>query len=156
MVKNFGGNKGKKIARKDTFNVNKKTRLRTEEGEVYGITVRLLGNSQCHVLCNDNITRLCIIRKKFTGKHKSNNCLKESSWVLVGLRDWETSNDKIQKCDLLECYNDTDKDTIKKQSDTNVDILILEEKKIDGIDEIQEDTNILFTDEDDEIDFNDI
>lgn len=156
MVKNFGGNKGKKIARKDTFNVNKKTRLRTEEGEVYGITVRLLGNSQCHVLCNDNITRLCIIRKKFTGKHKSNNCLKESSWVLVGLRDWETSNDKIQKCDLLECYNDTDKDTIKKQSDTNVDILILEEKKIDGIDETQEDTNILFTDEDDEIDFNDI
>ena len=155
MVKNFGGNKGKKIARKDTFNVNKKTRLRTEEGEVYGITIRLLGNSQCHVLCNDNITRLCIIRKKFTGKHKSNNCLKESSWVLVGLRDWETSNDKIQKCDLLECYNDGDKDTIKKQSDTNVDILIQEEKKIDGIDETQEDTNILFTDED-EIDFNDI
>ena len=157
MVKNFGGNKCKKIARKDTFTSNKKTRLKTHEGETYGITIKLLGNSQCHVLCNDSIIRLCMIRKKFTGKHKPNNLLKERTWVLIGLREWETSNDKMEKCDLLECYNDNDKDIIKKQSDLIVDILINEEKKIDGISDIVED-NILFTDEEsqDEIDINDI
>lgn len=154
MVKNFGGNKGKKIARKDTFTTNKKTRLKTNEGETYGITIKLLGNSQCHVLCNDNIIRLCIIRKKFTGKHKSSNFIKEGTWILVGLRDWETPNDKLDKCDLLECYSDNDKDIIKNQSDLNVDILIQEEKKLEGINETVED-NILFTDED-EIDIDDI
>ena len=97
---------------------------------------------------------MCIIRKKFTGKHKSTNFIKEGTWILVGLRDWETPNDKLDKCDLLECYSDNDKDIIKNQSDLNVDILIQEEKKLEGINETVED-NILFTDED-EIDIDDI
>jgi len=53
--------KVKKVARKD--NVQKKTRLMTQDGEQYGMVTKMLGNSQCHVFCLDGTTRLCIIRK---------------------------------------------------------------------------------------------
>lgn len=141
-----GGNKGKKVARKD--NIQKKIRLMTEEGEQYGLVTKMLGNSQCHVFCLDGNTRLCIIRKKFTGKHKSQHFLKPGSWVLVGLRDWETNHkDKMDKCDLLECYSDSDKQIIGQQS--NVNVKCLEEKKLDGEEaphHVEEDT-IVFKEE---------
>ena len=144
MVKNqTGGNKGKKVARKDNVQV-KKIRLMSEEGEMYALVTKMLGNSQCTVFSLDGKLRLCIIRKKFTGKHKSQHFLKPGSWVLVGLRDWETNHkDKMDKCDLLECYNENDKQTICQQSNVNVDILTLEEKKIDG-DELEKIDNIVF------------
>jgi translation initiation factor 1A len=148
MVKNQnGGNKGKKVARKDNAPVNKKVRLMSEDCEIYAVVTKMLGNSQCHVYCLDGIIRLCIIRKKFTGKHKHQHLLKPGSWVLIGLRDWETKNkDKIDKCDLLECYNEADKHIICQQSNVNVEILTLEEKKIEG-NEIEENNDIVFTDE---------
>ena len=141
MVKNQnGGNKGKKVARKDTGPVHKKVRLMSE-GEMYAVVTKMLGNSQCNVLSLDGKVRLCMIRKKFTGKHKHQHFLKPGTWILVGLRDWETNHkDKMDKCDLLECYNESDKQTICQQSNVNVDILTLEEKKIEGED-------IVFTDE---------
>ena len=146
MVKNqTGGNKGKNIARKDC--VQKKTRLVNEEGEMYALVIKILGNNQCHVFCLDGNTRLCIIRKKFTGKHKHQHFLKSGSWVLVGLRDWETTrSDKMSKCDLLECYSYSDKQIICQQS--NVDMSILEGKKIED--------DIVFSDIVDEIDIEDI
>lgn len=153
MVKNqTGGNKGKKVARKDSAHV-KKVRLMSEEGELYALVTKMLGNSQCSVFCLDGKHRLCIIRNKFTGKHKSQHFLKPGSWVLVGLRDWETNHkDKMDKCDLLECYNENDKQTICQQSNVNVDILTLEEKKIEG-DALDQIDNIVFSDK---IDVDDI
>jgi hypothetical protein len=41
---------------------------------------------------------------------------------LVGLRDWETKSDKIEKCDLMEVYTDSDK---SKLLDTAVNFTIL-------------------------------
>lgn len=161
MVKNQnGGNKGKKVARKDNIITNH-IRYAKEEDEVYAIVTKMLGNSQCHVVCNDQITRLCIIRKKFTGKHKHSNFLKIGSWVLVGKRDWETTNNKIEKCDLLECYNENDKKKLLEQSDTNLEILVNQEKLIENNNEEEEDINIVFQEEndivsEDEIDINDI
>jgi initiation factor 1A len=127
MVKNqTGGNKSKQIARKDMGQT--KTRFVQQEGELYGMVTKILGNNQCHVLCLDKKTRLCIIRKKFTGKHKQQHFLKSGSWVLIGMRDWETTrSDKMDKCDLLECYSESDKQIICQQS--NVDMSMLEEKK---------------------------
>ena len=146
MVKNQnGGNKGKKISRKEP--VYKKVKLMTQEGEMYGIVTKMLGNSQCNVFCLDGKIRLCIIRKKFTGKHKHQNFLKPGIWVLIGLRDWQTNHkDKLEKCDLLECYNESDKQTICQQSNVNVEILTLEEKKIEG-EVVEKNDDILFTNE---------
>lgn len=148
VLNKTGGNKGKKVARKD--NVQRKTRLMVEEGEYYGVVTKMLGNNQCHVFCLDGHTRLCIIRKKFTGKHKSQHFLKPGTWVLVGLRDWETTHkDKMDKCDLLECYNDSDKHIISQQS--NVNVKCLEEKKLEGEEEVQpQEDDIVFKEEEEE------
>jgi initiation factor 1A len=139
MVKNQGGNKGKKIAAKHMFH---KIRLATE-GEVYAVVTKMLGNCRCHVVGLDGHTLMCIIRKKFTGKHRQ--LLQPGTWVLVGLRDWETPTDKLPKCDLLECYSEQDKQIIGKQSDLNVDRLIQEEKKME-CDEDEEPCEIIFSD----------
>tara|TARA_Y100001980_G_C14476476_1_gene255701 strand:+ start:389 stop:940 length:552 start_codon:yes stop_codon:yes gene_type:complete len=123
MVKNFGGNRGKKVARKHmTNNFNNKLRLAQEEGEVYGCVLKLLGNGMCHVNCleenNSSKTRLCIIRNKFRGRGKRDNTLSVGTYVLVGLRSWETVTDnKIEKCDLISVYNSGDFEKVKNSID---------------------------------------
>lgn len=123
MVKNFGGNRGKKVARKHiNNNFNAKLRLAQEEGEVYACVSKLLGNGMCHVNCLDNNkvskTRLCIIRNKFRGRGKRDNTLNIGTYVLVGIRSWETvSENKIEKCDLISVYNPGDVEKLKNQVD---------------------------------------
>jgi translation initiation factor 1A len=97
MVKNSGGNKAKRFAR---FNAPSTFRSAKEEGEIYGIIEKNMGNGICTVLCIDSITRLCILRKKFARLH-----VQPGTWVLVGLREFETKKDK---CDLLEVYTPAD------------------------------------------------
>ena len=82
-----------------------KLRTITEEGEEYAKILRIFGAENAEVLCNDGITRLCIIRKKFRGRRKKSNNLKVGGFVLVGLRTWEIINPKKKpKCDLLYVY----------------------------------------------------
>lgn len=113
---------GGKHAKKAGYVGPRKLRLLESDLERYAIVTKMLGNSMCHVKCADDVVRLCIIRNKFTGKHKGNNFLKPGSWVLVGLRDWETKSDKIEKCDLMEVYTESDK---SKLLDTAVNFTIL-------------------------------
>jgi initiation factor 1A len=113
---------GGKHAKKAGYIGPRKLRMLESDLERYAIVTKMLGNSMCHVKCADDVTRLCIIRNKFTGKHKGNNFLKPGSWVLVGLRDWETKSDKIEKCDLMEVYTESDK---TKLLDTAVNFTIL-------------------------------
>ena len=119
MVKNtVGGNKSKGQARKFVSGkeTNKNLRISTDEYEVYAQVSKTLGNGMCHVLCIDNKTRLCHIRGKFRGRGKKDNFIKNGSWILVGLRDWELEKDdtkKLQNCDLLEVYSDYDKEKLK-------------------------------------------
>jgi initiation factor 1A len=119
MVKNVTGGKH---AKKAGYVGPRKLRMLESDLERYAIVTKMLGNSMCHVKCADDVIRLCIIRNKFTGKHKGNNFLKPGSWVLVGLRDWETKSDKIEKCDLMEVYTESDK---SKLLDTAVNFMIL-------------------------------
>ncbi len=118
MVKNLtGGNKSKGMARK-AFNASKshsKLRKIEEEGEVYAVVIKILGGSRCCVLGMDKIERDCIIRGKFRGSKKRDNTVKPGVVVLVGDRDWESSvgTDKRPVCDLLEVYNDLDKERLK-------------------------------------------
>ena len=134
MVKNIKGGSGhKKFARKHT-NISKSNKLRVsiDEGEIYAIVTKILGNGMFHCHCIDGKLRLGHIRGKFTGRGKRDNIVEGGKWVLVGLREWDISSnkstiskehDKIQKCDLLEVYSDTDKQLLKESVIENWNIL---------------------------------
>jgi initiation factor 1A len=125
MVRNkTGGSKHKKQARKNdnqsTHTIITRLRNVKESCEMYAIVSRMLGHGNCYVKCNDGVTRLCIIRKKFRQRHKRSNMVQSGSYVLVGLRDWEVQAvHKIEKCDLLEVYDRKQHDDIKVDPDFN-------------------------------------
>jgi initiation factor 1A len=115
MVRNVtGGSKHKSQARKNVAprgGASGALRVVQEEGECFAQVERMLGGSNCHVKCVDGVTRICVIRGKFRGKGKRDNVLSVGSIVLVGMRDYESckSSDKLETCDLLEVYRETDK-----------------------------------------------
>jgi len=115
MVKNYGGNKAKGMARKNAGSGKEKTtRTSDDEFEMYAIVEKYHGNKMCDVLCIDGESRLCHIRGKFSGKGKRDNTVAKNTWVLVGIRDYETIKEgKKANCDLLDVYNDKDKETLK-------------------------------------------
>jgi translation initiation factor 1A len=137
-----GGKKGKQGGRK-TFTSNK-TILSTNEFEVYGLVVKMMGGKICEVKCQDDVVRLCHIRGAFSGKNKGSNFIRPGQWVLVGLREWSTDK---QHCDLLYMYSEREKEKIL-QTDT-LDILQTEDNRINQIDP---ETDLVITD----IDFEDI
>ena len=118
MVKNdAGGNKGKGVARKHVnaskCGGSKQLRMATDEAERYAVVSKMLGNGMCYVrhLSGGNADMLCIIRNKFKGRGKRDNILDSGSWVLVGMREWASKQDT---CDLLEVYNDGERDRLLK------------------------------------------
>lgn len=119
MVKNItGGSKHKGLARKEVNGSRAKSVLRTiqEDGELYAIIVKVLGGDRAAIVCMDNVERDCIIRGKFRGKKKRDNTLRPGVLVLVGDRDWASTNTGGKKkpvCDLLEVYSDIDKERLK-------------------------------------------
>lgn len=119
MVKNFGGNKNKRLARK-VISAPRDNRLRTPDpnqpDEQFACVSKMLGNGMCHVECGDNKTRICIIRNKFRGRSKRDNVISAGSFVLVDVRSWETGStakSKLEKCDLLEVYNPGEMERLK-------------------------------------------
>jgi len=124
MVKNTtGGSKTKGQARK-FVNAPRQTtniRLSNDENELYAQVSKMLGNGMCHVLCIDGKTRLCHIRGKFRGRGKRDNLIGNNTWLLIGLRDWESDkNDiKLNNCDLLEVYSPIDIDRLKSTVNEN-------------------------------------
>ena len=117
MVKNFGGKNSKKLGRKYVSSYNKggnKLRLVQDEDEQYACVLKMLGNGMCHVLCNDNVQRICIIRNKFRGRGKRDNNLSVGTYVMIGKRSWETNCDaENSKCDLVEVYNTNETKNLK-------------------------------------------
>ena len=128
MVKNTKGGSGhKKFGRKfTTAKPNNRLRVSLDEGEIYAIVTKMLGNNMFHCFCIDDVERLGHIRGKFTGRGKRENMIAPGTWVLIGIREWdmdkigEVSKDKKKKlpqCDLLEVYSETDKDRLKDTVD---------------------------------------
>ena len=113
MVKNQnGGNKGKKMGRKFmSAPVDKRIRLAEEEGEIYGVVTKLLGNGMFYVNDPDGKERLVIMRNKFRGRSKRDNSVAQGGWVLIGVREFESC--VKPKHDLLEVYNDMEKNKMK-------------------------------------------
>ena len=124
MVKNTtGGSKTKGQARKfaNAPRQSSNIRLSNDECEVYAQVTKMLGNGMCHVLCIDGKIRLCHIRGKFRGRGKRDNLIGNNSWLLIGLREWESEKDekKMQNCDLLEVYSPIDVDRLKNTVNEN-------------------------------------
>lgn len=125
MVKNTtGGSKTKGQARKFVTGAPKNTlRFSKDELEIYAQVTKNLGNGMCHVICIDGENRLCHIRGKFRGRGKRDNLIEMGTWLLVGLREWEMNStqkkDKLENCDVLEVYNDYDKQRLRDS--VNVD-----------------------------------
>ncbi len=112
MVKNTNGGKYAKKAKRSSLMqpIQAKTRIVSEEGEVYACVKKLLGNGRMEVLCIDNVVRQCHIPKKFR-YFKRDNIVRIGSWIMVGLRLWESNT---KNCDLLEVYAQYDVDYLKK------------------------------------------
>jgi translation initiation factor 1A len=136
MVRNVnGGSKAKGQARK--FATSSKSaralRVSTDESELYAQVTAYLGNGMCHVLCDDAITRLCHIRGKFRGRGKRDNLVATGSWLLVGLREWATeSKTKMQDCDLLEVYGESDKENLRDIKTVNWSIFVSNDRATAG------------------------
>ena len=140
VINSGGGNKGKHVARKFVKSGAgagiKTVRLVQDEGEMYAVVVKLFGNCMCKVMCFDGRSRLCIIRKKFTGRRKTDNIVSSGSVVLVGLQVYGSSgtssssssgtssssktnhgDSHLPRCDLLYVYNDQEKEKLRKVCD---------------------------------------
>jgi translation initiation factor 1A len=135
MVKNkFGGNKHKGFARKfANAKPDNKLRMSQNEFELYGIAIKMLGNNMFECMCIDGVSRLGHIRGKFAGRGKRDNMISIGTWVLIGLREWDTTKSddtkctkkKLQQCDLLEVYTDYDIERLKDNVDANWAVLVI-------------------------------
>ena len=152
MVKNkTGGNRHKKMASKNAKpSYKRKTRFSQCDDEIYGVIMQNCGGGHAMVLCQDNVQRLLVIRRKFSGRNKRDNKIDTNSIVLCGKRDWEVRCDKKkEKVDLLYVYSSDQNEELKTLfKKMNVyDILFQHLKK----DNKEDNDDIIFTnDVDDE------
>jgi initiation factor 1A len=135
MVKNTGGNKTKGQARKFVNSDDKKDTKKLRESEdpleIYSQVEKVLGNGMYNVICIDGKNRLCHSCGKFRGRNKKDNFVSLGTWLLVGLREYETggNNKKLQNCDLLEVYNDNEKERLKTTVNQDWSIFIKNDAK---------------------------
>lgn len=152
MVKNtFGGSSHKKFARSSCAPTTKAfLRTAREEGELYAYVNKMYGNGMCNVVDMNGKEYLCVIRGKFRGKNKKFNKLEIGTWLLVGLRGWEsTKKDQKQTCDLLEIYTKEEIDRLKSTVSGNWKT----ECETSVGDEVVLDSHVVFNSNDDEFEY---
>ena len=143
MVKNRKGGSGhKKQARKNINNTNRQIRLPKDPNEIYARVTRLYGNGMASILCQDGVTRLLIIRKKFKGRNRRDNQITLGGVILAGLRSWEVvAPNKEGKTDLLFVYSPAHIRELRK--DTTISPIIFgkpaSQKMVEGGFEITDD-----------------
>lgn len=146
MVKNkSGGSRHKKMARKNVKDYGRVMKMRyAGESEMYARVIKIYGQGNVDVMCNDKKVRLCVIRNKFRGRNKRDNMIKQDSMVLVGIREWQhMAANKKEKVDLLYIYSDSQIPDLKKTKEFNHDILA-------EISKDNEDDAVIFTHEEDD------
>ena len=108
--------KGKGKGKSNHNNDYGPARTPQEVGELFAVVSRIYGGENMGVTCSDGKERLCVIRRKFRGRHKRSNEVTIGSLVLVGLYDWATkTHGKKQKCDLLHVYSREQSRSFAKQ-----------------------------------------
>ena len=150
MPKNkLGGNRAKKMGRKySQVTIQKKTRYSKNPDEIYACCDKIYGGSQISILCSDGKSRLCFIRNKFRGRGRRDNQVSIGSWLLVGRREYETTKKGLEKCDLLEVYNEYDQRNLE-QNEVQINWNIF--KTVGQIESsIAIDNSIVFTDDTEE------
>lgn len=134
------GRRGKKNSTKG-FNMVNGVRLALADEELYAVCLKIFGGGMCSVKCEDGSTRTCVMRSKFRGRDKRNNMLSMGTWLLVGARDWEGSaHGKPAKCDLLEVYSQSEKETLIQTTERDI-------SQLTGIAERNSNTDFDFVDE---------
>lgn len=117
MVKNTqGGNKSKGFARKNLIKKDTSLRVSKENDEIYAQAVKVMGGSIASAIDTNGNPLRAHIRGKFRGRGKRDNFIGQGTWLLVGLHSWEGEKIKpgeIRNCDILEVYNETDKNKLK-------------------------------------------
>jgi translation initiation factor IF-1 len=106
MVRNINGGTGTKgIARKHQNNQSShgNSRLPSCDLEVIACVTKMLGNGMCSITTSTNLNLMGHIRNKFKGRHKRQNNITPLSFVLIGLRQWESVP---KNCDILYIYDE--------------------------------------------------
>lgn len=121
MVKNIsGGSKYKKMASKNFKNCNQKNlRIAEDENELYGIIIKKLGGGHVMVLGINGTEYMCHIGGKF-----KNERINLNDFVLIGLREWQSSNNKKNMTDLLEVYSENEKNKLIETNKNNWNVLL--------------------------------
>ena len=118
MVKNTGGNKSKKVARKNVGLNNsnsQEVRRVSDPCEMYAAITKIYSSRRCDVMGSDGNKYQCTVRGKFLkNKRGGNNALAPGVWVIIGFYDWEVRGDGSKTCDLLEIYSPIEKDKLKQ------------------------------------------
>jgi len=122
MVKNSGGNKSKKQARKSVVlpQATQNVRYVAETGEMYAVITNIYGGKTCQVMCDDGVSRRCTIRRKFMMARRGDNAIAAGTWIMAGLYDWEKRADGTQTCDMLEVYSAGERDKLKQTVNPNI------------------------------------
>ena len=167
MVKNTnGGSKAKGFARKHANNNNNNdVRVVEEEGEIYAVVTKMCGGGMFQCYGIDHVERLCHIRGSFSGRKKRDNIVVNGGWVLIGIREWDKKDEEVQmsssslkkvklpQCDLLEVYNDKDREKLMATVKENWKILIKNDPTRIGFDEDEDVIAFGQTEEDDDLGF---
>ena len=160
MVKNKKGGKGhKKMSSRHAKSTPQsyKLRLPQQDGEVIAQVMKTFGHGMVDVICNDGITRLCIIRKKFRGRNRRDNEIRLHSYILVGIRSFEVvARDKKPKSDLIYVYSDDQKTQLKQGGHINGCLMAGEPSKDTGFDISTKVENVKITEEEWDGEFADI
>ena len=118
MVKNTGGNKSKKVARKNAGSNSgnsQEVRRVTDPCEMYAAVTKIYSSRRCDVTGTDGNTYQCNVRGKFLkNKRAGNNALVPGVWIIIGFYEWEVRGDGSKTCDLLEIYSPIEKEKLKQ------------------------------------------
>lgn len=124
MVKNTGGNKSKKVARKNVGLNNSNSqdvRLISDPCEMYAAVTKIYSSRRCDVMGTDGNIYQCNVRGKFLkNKRGGNNALALGVWIIIGFYDWEVRGDGSKTCDLLEIYSPIEKEKLKQLESHNL------------------------------------
>ena len=122
MVKNTKGGKGaKSLGRKHQTQTNHSLRLSTDPLEKYAFVTKMYGGGMCEIWYidekNQNKKLIGHIRKKMKGRQMRHNCVVANSYVLVGLRDWES---EPKNCDIICIYDTNQIEQLKQNPSVNI------------------------------------
>ena len=107
---------GGKNYKKTKHNSEKPIFVEAEDDQLYARVLRILGNRNTLVYCNDNVVRLCHIR----GSIRKDTWINIGDIVLVSVRDFlKEAKDTYEKGDILYKYDSDVYSKLKKDERMN-------------------------------------